>query len=136
MKCFSCGADLTEGAKFCSQCGSALTNRCPSCGTAYTSGSRFCAECGTRLDEKSSPATVPPPASLVSAAERRHLTVMFCDLVGSTELSTRLDIEDLQEVIGAYQKTVSEIVTGFGGFVVRKVGTAAWSISAIHRWVK
>jgi len=122
MKCFSCGADLTEGAKFCSQCGSALTNRCPSCGTAYTSGSRFCAECGTRLDEKSSPATVPPPASLVSAAERRHLTVMFCDLVGSTELSTRLDIEDLQEVIGAYQKTVSEIVTGFGGFVVRKVG--------------
>jgi class 3 adenylate cyclase/predicted ATPase len=64
----------------------------------------------------------PGAAPHVSAAERRHLTVMFCDLVGSTELSTRLDIEDLQEVIGAYHKTVTEIVTRFGGFVVRKVG--------------
>jgi class 3 adenylate cyclase len=58
----------------------------------------------------------------VSAAERRHLTVMFCDLVGSTELSTRLELEDLQELIGAYHKTVTEMVTRFGGFVARRVG--------------
>lgn len=123
MKCSSCGADASEGAKFCSQCGSALANRCPSCGTAYAHGAKFCAECGTRLGETTSPLTGGPlAASPVSAAERRHLTVMFCDLVGSTELSTRLDIEDLQEVIGEYQKTVNEIVTGFGGFVVRKLG--------------
>jgi class 3 adenylate cyclase/tetratricopeptide (TPR) repeat protein len=47
---------------------------------------------------------------------------MFCDLVGSTELSTRLELEDLQELIGAYQKTVTEVVTRFGGFVARRVG--------------
>jgi class 3 adenylate cyclase len=47
---------------------------------------------------------------------------MFCDLVGSTALSVHLDVEDFQEVIGAYQKRVAEIVTRFGGFVARRVG--------------
>ena len=47
---------------------------------------------------------------------------MFCDLVGSTALSVYLDVEDLHEVIGAYQKRVAEIVTRFGGFVARRVG--------------
>ena len=48
-----------------------------------------------------------------SAAERRQLTVLFADLVGSTELAARLDPEDLQEVIGAYHRAVAEIVAGF-----------------------
>jgi class 3 adenylate cyclase len=126
MKCSNCGAGVAEGAKFCSQCGVALTKRCPSCGAAYAPEAKFCAECGTRLGETSSPVAVrapgPAPTSLLSAAERRHLTVMFCDLVGSTELSTRLDLEDLQELIGAYHKTVTEVVTRFGGFVARRVG--------------
>jgi class 3 adenylate cyclase/predicted ATPase len=55
-------------------------------------------------------------------AERRQLTVMFCDLVGSTELSVRIDPEDLREVIGAYHCAVAEIVTGFDGFVSRYMG--------------
>jgi class 3 adenylate cyclase/predicted ATPase len=55
-------------------------------------------------------------------AERRHLTVMFCDLVGSTALSTWLDPEDLREVIGAYHRAVTEIVAEFDGFVSRYMG--------------
>jgi class 3 adenylate cyclase len=55
----------------------------------------------------------PPPA----AAERRQLTVMFCDLVGSTALSARLDPEDLREVIGRYHACVAETVSRFDGFV-------------------
>ena len=55
-------------------------------------------------------------------AERRQLTVMFCDLVGSTALSTRLDPEDLREVIGAYHRAVAEVVTGFDGFISRYMG--------------
>jgi len=55
-------------------------------------------------------------------AERRQLTVMFCDLVGSTALSTRHDPEDLREVIGAYHRAVAEIVTGFDGFVAKYMG--------------
>src|ERR1700758_935189 len=59
------------------------------------------------------------------AAERRQLTVMFCDLVGSTPLSARLDPEDLRGIIGAYHRCVAEIVESFGGFVARYMGDGA-----------
>lgn len=55
-------------------------------------------------------------------AERRHLTVMFCDLVGSTAMSARLDPEDLREVIGGYHRTVAETVGRFDGFVAKYMG--------------
>jgi class 3 adenylate cyclase/predicted ATPase len=55
-------------------------------------------------------------------AERRQLTVMFCDLVGSTALSARLDPEDLRGVIAAYHRTVAEVVAGFDGFVAKYMG--------------
>jgi class 3 adenylate cyclase len=64
----------------------------------------------------------PRDASASADAERRQVTVMFCDLVGSTALSTRFDPEDLREVIGAYQRAVTEVVTGFGGFVAKYMG--------------
>jgi class 3 adenylate cyclase/predicted ATPase len=56
------------------------------------------------------------------AAERRQVTVMFSDLVGSTALSTRMDPEDLREVISAYQKCVAETVRRFGGYVAKYMG--------------
>jgi class 3 adenylate cyclase len=62
--------------------------------------------------------TAPPRAD----AERRQLTVMFCDLVGSTELSARLDPEDLREVIAAYHRAVAETVTALDGFVAKYMG--------------
>src|SRR6266849_1417772 len=55
-------------------------------------------------------------------AERRQLTVMFCDLVGSTALSARLDPEDLREVIAAYHRAVADTVGGFDGFVAKYMG--------------
>src|ERR1700738_3649103 len=126
MECPNCSADVSERAKFCSQCGSALPLRCPSCANSNAPGSKFCYNCGTSLAGTSGtlPITefapsMPPRAVL---AERCHLTVMFCDLVVSTALSVHLDVEDFQEVIAAYQKRVAEIVTRFGGFVARRVG--------------
>src|SRR5246500_4589257 len=72
------------------------------------------------------------PATVVAApapgaparidAERRQLTVMFCDLVGSTELSTRFDPEDLRELIGDYHRAVAETVGRFDGFVAKFMG--------------
>jgi class 3 adenylate cyclase len=55
-------------------------------------------------------------------AERRQLTVMFCDLVGSTALSARLDPEDLRGIIGAYHRRSAEVITKSGGFVARYMG--------------
>src|SRR5215471_9663487 len=61
-------------------------------------------------------------ASASADAERRQLTVVFCDLVGSTELSVRLDPEDLREVIAAYHRAVAGVVAGFDGFVAKYMG--------------
>jgi class 3 adenylate cyclase len=72
--------------------------------------------------EKEAPeATAATAASFApqDTAERRQVTVMFSDLVGSTALSARMDPEDLREVISAYQKCVAEIVQRFGGFVAK-----------------
>jgi class 3 adenylate cyclase len=63
-----------------------------------------------------------PARSETDAAERRQITVMFSDLVGSTALSARIDPEDLREVISAYQKCVAETVRRFGGFVAKYMG--------------
>ena len=64
--------------------------------------------------------TIEPKAQ--DTAERRQVTVMFSDLVGSTAMSARIDAEDLREVISAYQKCVTETVQRFGGFVAKYMG--------------
>jgi class 3 adenylate cyclase len=69
-----------------------------------------------------SPQPALPEAKPQDAAERRQVTVMFPDLVGSTALSARMDPEDLREVISAYQKCVMETVQRFGGFVAKYMG--------------
>ena len=66
--------------------------------------------------------TTPATPRSVDTAERRQVTVMFSDLVGSTALSARMDPEDLREVISAYQKCVAETVGRFGGFVAKYMG--------------
>ncbi len=71
------------------------------------------------------PAVSPTPTPIstpTSEAERRQLTVMFCDLVGSTALSARLDPEDLREVIGAYHRCCADLITAAGGFVAKYMG--------------
>ena len=79
-----------------------------------------------RGDANASPTASPGPAvadeSPRDTAERRQVTVMFSDLVGSTALSARMDPEDLREVISAYQKCVAETVRRFGGFVAKYMG--------------
>jgi class 3 adenylate cyclase/predicted ATPase len=67
-------------------------------------------------------ATAPTAPRRMDDAERRHVTVMFSDLVGSTALSARMDPEDLREVISAYQKCVGETVRRLGGFVAKYMG--------------
>ena len=79
------------------------------------------------IAETASPAQASPPSTPTGSkpqdtAERRQVTVMFSDLVGSTALSARMDPEDLREVISAYQKCVAETVQRFGGFVAKYMG--------------
>src|SRR5215472_8183069 len=64
----------------------------------------------------------PTTDKVLSVVERRQITVMFCDVVDSTPLSTRLDPEDLREVLGAFQNCVAETVGRYDGFVARYMG--------------
>jgi class 3 adenylate cyclase/predicted ATPase len=73
---------------------------------------------GLRNQDSSQPAG----AAVASTAERRQLTVMFCDLVGSTELAARLDPEDLREIIAAYHNVVADVARSFDGFVAKYMG--------------
>ena len=84
-------------------------------------------------DRASAAATEPKPQD---TAERRQVTVMFSDLVGSTALSARMDPEDLREVMSAYQKCVTATVQRFGGFVAKYMATECWSTSGIQRRTK
>lgn len=115
MQCSSCQTDISAGDRFCAACGAPLQLHCASCGRAHLADARFCTQCGTRL---AMPDGLQPPAR----AERRNLSVMFCDLVGSTPLSSRLDPEDLGELLRGYQSSVAAILERFDGFIARYVG--------------
>jgi class 3 adenylate cyclase/predicted ATPase len=77
----------------------------------------------SRSSAPAAPASTPPPVtSGEKTAERRQLTVMFCDLVGSTALSARLDPEDMREIVGAYHRCCADLITKAGGFVAKYMG--------------
>src|ERR1700739_1196679 len=123
MRCPSCMAENAATRRFCARCGAALPSPCANCGFENEPPAEFCGGCGKPIGAAATPAPlIAPAAPRVDVAERRQLTVMFCDLVGSTELSSRLDPEDLREVIAAYHRAVAEIVAGFDGFVSRFMG--------------
>ena len=131
MRCPNCGCENREGAKFCNECAAPLALRCPSCGTENRPGAKFCNECAASLTvEVQSPKSQvqsleskPSPTERVSSeGERRQLTVMFCDLVGSTALSEQLDPEELREVVRAYQKVSAEVIARFEGSIAQYLG--------------
>jgi class 3 adenylate cyclase len=71
---------------------------------------------------KREPAASSSSSPVLSRAERRHLTVLFCDLVGSTALTVKRDPEDVRELLGTYHSAVSEEVSRFEGFVAKFMG--------------
>src|SRR5258708_9134320 len=117
MDCRSCKAENPDGSKFCMQCGASLPLACSACSHGNPPQAKFCANCGAALTTGS-----PPPAPPMSSAERRQLTVMFCDLVGSTALSVRLDPADLREVISAHHKNVAQTVAPLGSLLATAPG--------------
>jgi class 3 adenylate cyclase len=118
MRCSNCESENPPGKKFCGDCGARLANHCPKCGAENPSSKRFCGDCGGSL-EASAPAAEPRSGL---AGERRHLTVLFCDLVGSTEIAAQLDPEEWREVVAGYHRAAAEAITRFGGQVAKYLG--------------
>jgi class 3 adenylate cyclase/predicted ATPase len=141
MGCTKCGYENPHGMRFCGECGAPLKNVCSNCGFENPPRFKFCGECATPLIDQAPPsksahidrepykqeekdAKVIPIVSEHKApeAERRQLTVMFCDLVGSTTLSAQLDPEDLRDVVRFYQEVCAEVIENYDGFIAQYLG--------------
>src|SRR3954454_20591667 len=91
--------------------------KCPSCGSTNTAGAKFCSECGARL------------APLARALEERKVvTVVFCDLVGSTALAERMDPEDVRAQLSSYHASVRAELERHGGTVEKFIGDAVVAV--------
>ena len=96
MRCPRCSADNPAGMNFCGQCAAPLGAACPSCGSSNPPRHRFCGQCGTPLDDSvaqriaSSAPLIPKQAEARAPPEMKQVTVLFCDIVGSTPLSEQL----------------------------------------------
>ena len=119
MICPHCGAVVAANKRFCGDCGAPLPWQCGACGGENLPDKPFCGECGAA---RGLMARTPPISAGVSALERRLLSVMFVDLVGSTAISQRLDLENLRETINAFHAHVTSMVACFDGFIARHMG--------------
>ena len=131
MQCSQCQHENPAEAKFCLNCGTRLTQVCSQCQQVLPPEAKFCMACGHALTETVVPqAQAPQPPRVESTplaghlpeAERRQLTVMFCDLVGSTALSGQLDPEVLREVVRAYQEVAAEVIQRYDGHIAQYLG--------------
>jgi class 3 adenylate cyclase/predicted ATPase len=127
MRCSKCGTNNPSTNNFCAKCGNALAKCCAKCAAENPPTSDFCGKCGASLDQCAAPhadqlALAGATSGPETAGERRHLTVLFCDLVGSTPLSQQLDAEEWREVIAKYQQAASGAVVRFGGYVAKNLG--------------
>jgi class 3 adenylate cyclase/tetratricopeptide (TPR) repeat protein len=125
VDCPTCSTPNPPGRKFCSQCGARLALPCPACGEANQPGDRFCGECGAGLAED---APAQEASSLPSSAERRLVSVLFCDLVNFTSFSEHRDAEDVREFLTGYFELAQDIVQRFGGTVDKFIGDAVMGV--------
>ena len=121
MLCPACSTENPETARFCVECGQALARRCPRCGCLAAAGAKFCIECGAAVTLVEGPRAA-ETADEPPLGERRHLTVLFCDLVSSTEIASRLDPERWHAIAARYQQAASEAARRFGGHVAKYLG--------------
>lgn len=141
MRCTNCGFENPIEIKFCGECGAALKNVCSNCGFENPPRFKFCGECATPLidqalaskstdidrqpyKQEDKGAQIIPIVSERKApeAERRQLTVMFCDMVGSSTLSELLDPEELRDVMRNYQEVCSDVIRRHDGHIAKYLG--------------
>ena len=126
MTCPDCSAALAPDARFCAQCGTSLAGLCASCGHRNAPEARFCSQCGTKMTTAEAPAAAvaeeETSGESLPYAERRQLTVLFSDLIGSTALSEQLDPEDLRAILRDYQAACTSVVKLYGGTLAKYLG--------------
>src|SRR5215469_16416779 len=123
MRCDKCGTENPDRAKFCVECASPFARKCPSCNAENPPTAKFCLECAQPLHAEALATTAKTPSQRQAPdGERRHLTVLFSDLVNSTQIAAHLDPEDWRDIAAQYQETAATAVTRFGGHVAKYLG--------------
>src|SRR5215211_4371369 len=125
MRCANCATENAPGNKFCTGCGTALDSRCGQCGRAIPPTARFCGACGT-------PQAMPVPRVALQG-ERKQATVLFVDIVGSTELIAGLDAEQAGQRLQPAVAVMVEAVRRFDGTVLGKTGDGLKAIFGAPR---
>ena len=143
MQCPECQFENPEGTKFCGECGAKLERLCPSCNSSSPPNFKFCGECGHRLlpaddifKQKSDSENLPTPSSrkespsdiAPAAGERKHVTVLFSDLIGYTAMSERLDPEEVKGITTRIFDEVSKIISKYEGFIEKFAGDAVMAL--------
>jgi class 3 adenylate cyclase len=129
MRCQNCGIENAAGSRFCNRCGTPLNKRCPQCGSENAAEAIFCSQCGATIDATGRMRAAEPCGGLAEpldsgrlTGERRHLTVLFCDLVNSTSIAAQLDPEEWREIVADYHRAVAQAIERFGGHVAQYLG--------------
>ncbi|HEU4528499.1 MAG TPA: adenylate/guanylate cyclase domain-containing protein [Actinomycetota bacterium] len=122
MDCSACGTPNEEGRKFCKECAAPLALVCPNCGAPNSPDSKFCGECAAPLR----PAAAEAPSA--TSTERRLVSVLFADLVGSTTLAEGRDAEDVRELLSSYFDAARSVVERHGGLVEKFIGDAVMAV--------
>jgi class 3 adenylate cyclase len=142
MRCSRCHAENPPGMKFCGQCGAPLGLACPSCGADNSSENRFCGKCGASLDgpgpqdiaseplAPAPPVVRVPPARGPPVGEMKQVTVLFCDIVGSTLLTDRLGSEAMRDLVSSFLETSLVEVHRYGGTVPQFLGDGFLAVFA------
>ena len=142
IRCENCGADNPEQAKYCSSCGSALSAKCSQCGASNPTYARFCNNCGTAIAEQDGDARRPDSAEArariavnlaadsqtTADGERKLVTALFVDIVGSTILEQDLDPEEARAIIDPALRLMIEAVRRYDGYVVQSTGDGIFAL--------
>ncbi|NIS80066.1 MAG: AAA family ATPase [Anaerolineales bacterium] len=139
MKCAKCDSAIPDDARFCQNCGEPLGLTCNSCGTDNLPEAHFCKNCGQSLERPPSPDQETKLRSLQQAAprglqekmlaaraeiegERKPVTILFADIVGSTAIAEKMDPEEWKEVVSGAHHRVSEAIYRYEGTIAQLLG--------------
>jgi class 3 adenylate cyclase len=131
MRCTRCETELIPGKRFCHTCGARAGVACPECGASVAPEFRFCPDCGLELGAEARRTAPEMPESLAHkilavqdavAGERKQVTVLFCDLAGSTAIAERLDPEEYHDLLDEYLALAFREIYRLEGIVTHSAG--------------
>jgi class 3 adenylate cyclase len=129
MRCSGCQTENREGRRFCASCGAELAGACD-CGYANDATDRFCGGCGRPLEREAKAAG---DRLVETDGDRRPVAIMFCDLVGYTRLSSKLDPEEVRALLEQFFGVVDATVERYGGTIDKHIGDAAMALFGAPR---